>query len=255
MSLPRLSEVRGEEDSRRGEAEKNVSRNFILGSRACRCRVCRDITRRTEGLTADPRPGRSMNGPRDPATILLLMMVLTGCAPLPAESPSGPSIPPESLVVTVDERSYSVDGRTLGEVFADMSRRGPTVDGRAAQASTDWSLGWEYDLISEGDLCRLIDVRVTLSMTTTLPYWFDLDHAIVRDARAQWDRFMRDLRTHERGHQDIARDGAAALVQALIQLRGPDCARLSREAQGTAERHRADLQRRQLDFDRVGRLP
>lgn len=192
---------------------------------------------------------------------LSFFTALGGCAPLPPGLSGGPSTDgrPEvdgggsgllgGLSVTAAERNYLVRGAMFGEVIQQMARLGPVVGGRHVQASTDWSLTWAFDVAQEGEICRLRDVRVVLDLVTTLPRWLDVDHAITRGARRQWEAFLRDLRAHETGHEDIARDGATRLLVALIVMEDAQCGTLSSRAQGIASQHRASLERSQRAFD------
>ena len=145
----------------------------------------------------------------------------------------------------------------FGEVIEQMARLGPVVGGRVVQASTDWSLTWAFEVAQEEEICRLQDVRVTLDLLTTLPRWLDVDHAITRGARRQWEAFLRDLRAHERGHQDIARDGATRMLVELTAMEDAQCGTLSSRAQSVASQHRASLERSQRAFDggRLAPLP
>jgi predicted secreted Zn-dependent protease len=135
------------------------------------------------------------------------------------------------LPYRVTERYYPVQGQTIEEL---ASQAGRAKDGWTAYAGwhTDWRFWWQEAAHS----CDLTHGDVDLQARITYPRWRQPDDAAPATV-ARWERFMRNLRTHEMGHITIALQGADAIDELLDGgLSGPDCEQLERLADRAAER-------------------
>jgi len=138
---------------------------------------------------------------------ILLPVFAAGLASAPA-----PAIPAPAERVDY----FDIEGSTAAEIFADLKRRGPNAGGGLhALASTQAEYRHESTLAySAGGPCRATDIRVSLSLTFTIPRWTG-EGAASDSVRAWWSDLLASIWDHERGHASIALDGARQISDAL----------------------------------------
>lgn len=165
---------------------------------------------------------------------------------------AAPPLPPPVVpapVIREDVRYYAIEGRNEPELVAQMNAKGYPGEGRRYWAYTSPQLSWSFDVKDVGGRCALVDPKVSLTITTTLPSWTPPSGTSAAMV-AKWRELDRAMRHHEGEHAQIARDMAAALV-ALMRDHGTDvsCDRLDAlmQAEGRAIMQRADAAGRQLD--------
>jgi predicted secreted Zn-dependent protease len=125
---------------------------------------------------------------------------------------------PGSGTLTIHEPAsdpYTVTGSTLAEVTPQLD---PEEWGRCT-----WNFRYTYSS-TNGVATR---VNIVLRLTIRLPQWTGTGWRNASDAaKAEWQRMLGCLRTHENGHADIARDWAPTLQQRLLNQPEADLARI-----------------------------
>ncbi len=111
-----------------------------------------------------------------------------------------------------------------------------------------WDLEWTYAEQRSGKSCTLRDVRVTLSVTMTLPRWNPPADASARLVAA-WRDYLDHVKLHEAGHRAIAEQYAHRLLTTLTGLRAASCDAVWDEASRTAARVNAEGQARNRAYD------
>jgi predicted secreted Zn-dependent protease len=125
---------------------------------------------------------------------------------------------------------YEVSGTTLAEVHAQLD---PTEWGRCT-----YHYDYDYDTTNG----RTTRVNVTLRLTIRLPHWQEGRADASDAARAEWDRMMGALRTHENGHADIAREWAPTVRERLLGVQEGNVASRYNQVRG-------QVQARQDEYD------
>ena len=167
--------------------------------------------------------------------------------PAPAPGPAATSALRASIVAT--EQYYDIDGSSAGALRDQINRLGPKDEsGKSRDALTVWSIEWGYGAASRPDDCVLRDVKVTLTVTVTLPRWKPPASASAELLKS-WQAYLKAVRVHEAGHRTIAERNAREVMAALTPLRGMNCDLLSDEASRTAERIVADGRARNRAYD------
>lgn len=120
---------------------------------------------------------------------------------------------------TVSERTerYEVAGATPKEIRTSMNRLRPAdYSGRRFDAFTDWRVRWLYRHASTAEQCILTSFQTTVTIVTTLPRWSGnrVDAALAQ----RWDRYLRALEEHEKGHAQIGARAAEAIQEELSKL-------------------------------------
>jgi predicted secreted Zn-dependent protease len=141
---------------------------------------------------------------------------------LPAIEDAVDQAPVNDADVQLDEnlvqQTYKVPGDSPLAIRAFMSMAGPVAanDARHYDSVTNWSLSWSLRYSRNADGCALASARIELAVTEVLPELAqpgDLDP----DLGARWQSFIGGLRTHEDGHVERERAGAADLKSAFLQ--------------------------------------
>ncbi len=180
----------------------------------------------------------------------LIIWALAGAA-LACSSASGPlDLGPAPIGVQVYTRMhyYDVSATTLAELREQMREHGPRTGGRQFTAVTNWNLRWRYEFDASGISCELRKVHVRVEATVTYPRWTpqgEPDPAL----KAWWDQMDAGLKEHERGHAQIAVNGAGDIVKAVQGMTGGRCDALSVRASEVAHRHFAMMRERQVAYD------
>jgi len=177
-----------------------------------------------------------------------------GCAPaaLPFGGLARASTPPapSALCIQVEERYYTVSGRSASALNQALVLSGPRRGGRVAHALTEWRLGWSYVPVQGAAGCVSARPRVEVRLVTTLPAWADLDYAPPPLA-SDWALFLDRLRDHEFRHQDIAVDSGNELLGRLGGLVAGTCEELRAEAERAARRVAANHEAIHARFDQA----
>src|SRR5207247_1440740 len=130
------------------------------------------------------------------------------------------------------ERYYDIAGSSVQELRDEIRRLGPQG---GDDALTVWDLQWTYGDAPAAHGCVLRNVKVTLTVTTTLPRW-EPRAGTPAHLVESWRTYLAHVRVHEAGHKAIAEQYAKKLVAALGSLRGATCREVWDAAQRTATR-------------------
>jgi predicted secreted Zn-dependent protease len=94
---------------------------------------------------------------------------------------------------------YDIDGATLAELKAEITRKGPTDKfGVRRDAFAAWHMTWRWPRGSAGEPLYG-DTTVNCTGTVTLPRWeppADSDPSV----RSEWQRYIEAMMRHERRH-------------------------------------------------------
>ena len=155
---------------------------------------------------------------------------------------------PASVSGSTSVLYYDVQGRTLGELHADMRKKGPKIDGNSFVGETRSPMRWRWRTESSGaGSCAIRDVTVYLNAQITLPRWTappDTEPGLV----AEWKRFIAALETHEAGHKDISAKAAHEIIEKLHSVTGP-CSTISARANDIAHAIVERAHEEQLAYD------
>lgn len=177
--------------------------------------------------------------------------------PVPSDPPASDSDPPGADDPDLDDEikrtPYVVRGSTLSELRKQMSELGPTDSAGRHDAYTTWLVRWSYPYEREASSCGLGKVKVSLTVTYTMPDWdrpADAPSAVV----TRWDRYMKDLQRHEDGHRD---NGYGAARDILRELRAfgtrETCDDANRAASQRAERIVDEYRKKDVSYDATTR--
>ncbi|HEV7254447.1 MAG TPA: DUF922 domain-containing protein [Mesorhizobium sp.] len=176
-------------------------------------------------------------------------LLLSAAAALSALAPG--AAPAANLSKTYSY--FTVGGATLGEIEAELARRGPKVGsaGRRHPGATSLSFNSKLDFAETPRSCRISRADVSVSARLTLPRWRRPGGA-EQDTRLIWDTLAADIKRHEESHVSIAKRHARELENALRALGNfRDCAQASAKVQALSDRILAKHDAEQASFDRV----
>jgi predicted secreted Zn-dependent protease len=179
---------------------------------------------------------------------LCTLAAAAACATAPPVD-VGP-VPPEVDVV-MSTRYYPVSAASVQELRAEMRATGPLAGGRRWAGATQARTRWTFRYLRRGMVCMLHDVRVVVSAEMRLPRW-EPEVPPDNETLDWWRGFSARLLEHERGHVQIAVDGAREIADALRPLEGSvSCETLGMRANGAAQLILVKSRERQADYDRV----
>jgi predicted secreted Zn-dependent protease len=154
-------------------------------------------------------------------------------------------------LVTEKIECYNIDGSTVADLRNQINSLGEKAkDGKRYAGFTYWNIKWRYQYRSNGHLCSISSVSVTIKIRYVYPKWSGRDFGR-GELRIEWDRYIAALEAHERGHRDIAVAAAARIESAIAGMIRTNCHELGREANALGERILDDCRKRQEDYDAV----
>ena len=144
-----------------------------------------------------------------------------------------------------------MQARNLADFVAIMQTRKAEGDGDwPGRTTATLQVRYRLDPIEGG--CRVDGLDVALDVVMRLPRWQPAD--VVRPAiRDQWERMRIGIRTHERGHRDIAVDAAerlSARLAAFAPEPGQDCDAVDRRIMRERIKAQMGHQARDQAYDR-----
>ena len=193
---------------------------------------------------------------RSPRALLGVAVILSACGsssaksvPPPAPAPgAAASTPLDRVSLDSHDQYYDIDGSSAGALREQIHRLGPKDGGAARDALTVWTIDWTYAEARSPEGCGLRNVKVTLTLNTTLPRWAPPAGTPARLIES-WRTYLRNLTLHETGHRAIAEQNARDLLAALLALRGSTCQEVWDAASRTAERVVAEGRARNRAYD------
>lgn len=152
--------------------------------------------------------------------------------------------------VRVKTTSYPIVGRSGGDLLAQMDRKGPKHGFLTrAIAQTRYTVNWDISWKSDGQGCRVDDVRARLDITYSYPR---VASAMTPALRRKWSAFLRGVQKHEETHGALARrmvNAAEASVAAVGQRRDTRCRAARAEVKRLIAAAYAKYEAEQLAFD------
>ncbi len=154
---------------------------------------------------------------------------------------------PQPPIVHEQEKYYDVSGRSVKDLQESLRRRRPR--GRY-DGLTEWRVSYvlESDTGKDGK-CRVTFAQSKIEVTVTLPHWTSSAEAS-DSLRRSWERYMRDLRGHERQHVENGVAAAAAVQKALYGLPAAvSCSALEEAASSRTKAILEEADRRDQAYD------
>ena len=153
-------------------------------------------------------------------------------------------------VVTEKYEYYDVCGCNEEELQCDIKKKCiHWSDGKKYDAVTSWDMKWDYGYDRDAQACAVDSFKVTVEILFRYPRWVR-----TRETSPQlvekWDRYMKNLMTHESGHRDLAVEAAAKLSSAVAALTPPStCVELDRRVRALYRARMAKLNEDQKAYD------
>jgi len=163
------------------------------------------------------------------------------------------AFPAHGASVSKSYSYFSIGGSDLGEIEAELGRRGPQVGGAGKRhpGATRMKFNTRLGYREQNGRCRIVEARVSVDARVILPRW-KRSRKADEGTRLIWDTLASDIKRHEESHVIIAKNHARELEEALKALRPRrDCAEMERAANQTSAQILAKHDRAQQQFDRV----
>lgn len=129
---------------------------------------------------------------------------------------------PANAEILINETTtfYHISGNSAGELRHSINdsrnQRGDPYD-----ATTFWSISWQFQLTNSGDSCRISSTNIEVNIEYLLPWWEHKkypDQALV----TAWNRYFKNLQRHEFAHGIIVRNTATNIETAIQQSNSSD---------------------------------
>jgi predicted secreted Zn-dependent protease len=143
---------------------------------------------------------------------------------------------------------YTVTGLNAIDVFKSLSRRGPTVRGILAYATTLAQTRQTGQLIQKGKSCRLKNFSFQADFVINLPKLRD-EAKLTGVSRQNWRAFSSFLRQHEEQHRAIWMQCGRELQQSATRVNFGDCQSAERAADKMFTAVQASCQKRHQALD------
>jgi predicted secreted Zn-dependent protease len=145
-------------------------------------------------------------------------------------------------------KNYTIAGDTAGEVLVSMIKRGPSVGGVKAYATTLADFSQRGELVGNAQSCRVRTYQFVGNFTITTPRLKN-EQALKGSSRAAWETFEKFLKRHEETHRAIWLQCGAAHEAQVRKLSGPNCRAVEAKARKLWEKTRNACRRKHEAFD------
>ena len=142
---------------------------------------------------------------------------------------------------------YTVSGDSAVEIYDEMVRRGPRVNGTQAYAATSATTVQDGKLLQSSS-CQIKDYRLKLSFVIKLPK-IKNEKVLPASDRKQWRNFSAFLKSHEETHRQIWLGCAADLETKVKAIRARSCSDADAKAAKLWNRMRATCGQKHAAFD------
>jgi predicted secreted Zn-dependent protease len=132
-------------------------------------------------------------------------------------------------------KSYAVKGKTLKEAVEDMEKIHGEETGKC-----EWSPNLQYEYDENGTITK---AKVEVETTITMPKWPGAKK-LSKPAMAEWSRFYKALKKHEKGHADIVRKKLKGLGAKLV-------GKSKKDAEAAYKKALEDLQKASDAYDAI----
>ena len=153
-------------------------------------------------------------------------------------------------VVTEKYEYYEVCGCCDKDLQCDLKQKCITwTDGKKYDSVTNWKVKWDYNHKRTSQACTADSFLATVDVVFHLPKWVKTDNA-PQPLVEKWDRYLKKLMEHEKGHRDRAVDAATELMHAVAELPpARTCAGLDREVNTLSQTRMNKLIEEQKEYD------
>jgi len=148
---------------------------------------------------------------------------------------------------------FSIGGRTLDQIQAELSKRGPSVKstGMRHPGATRMAFTSRIGYAEAPDSCRIVSAAVTVKTEVILPKWRPRGK-VAPVMRLFWNTLAADITRHEDRHVEIAKDYGRRLETALLETgKEPNCKVAASKAKEVTAQVLGQHDRAQVEFDRV----
>ncbi|OHV88342.1 DUF922 domain-containing Zn-dependent protease [Mesorhizobium sp. ORS 3428] len=148
---------------------------------------------------------------------------------------------------------FSVSGRTLDDIAAQLSKYGPEVKSTGSRhpGATQMAFTTRVSYAQTPSSCRIANAQVTVKVKVILPEWRRPRKADP-GVRLFWDTLSADIKRHEERHVEIAKNHASELEDALkATYPQKTCEAAKAKAAEISTAILAKHDRAQMQFDRV----
>ncbi|NND50171.1 MAG: DUF922 domain-containing protein [Rhizobiales bacterium] len=153
--------------------------------------------------------------------------------------------------INVEERTYDIEGGSIGALRAQMAERGPFSEKAEGHvpARTEATVDFRFTTRWRRGACRVGKIRVTADVTYIYPNWLNLDEASVR-LGDKWVNYIKQLRVHEEGHGQMVFDSAHEVDAMLASMGGlKNCKKLRQRAKSRGEKILRAMAAAQIQYD------
>jgi predicted secreted Zn-dependent protease len=205
-----------------------------------------------EAVAASPQTASSPAPHRAPATTPAL--TTPSCSPSSASQPPALILDsrPTGLSVAVEPlATYQIYGNSAGELRSQIQRCAPGASQSTPAeftGETSYNLSWQYSTLISGSACQLTDVKVGISIVTSLPNWQATTSAAA-GLNDRWQAFMTGLITHEQGHTALDKIYAAKLATDLTGRGQVPCNQLKSTVQAIVQADVDALNQANVQYD------
>ncbi len=147
---------------------------------------------------------------------------------------------------------YGISGTTAPEILASLHRRGPTVYGVGAYASTKAEFFQKGAMLKTSKSCKLKSYDLQMKFVIKLPK-LNNQSALKGSTAKAWSTFEKFVLSHERTHQDIWLGCTGKFINKVTGLSGPTCDAVEAKALRIWTTSRGECEKRHAAFDAAER--
>jgi predicted secreted Zn-dependent protease len=149
---------------------------------------------------------------------------------------------------------YTVAGKSAAEILTSLHRRGPSVYGVGAYATTHADYSHQARAQQSTKSCRMSDFDYQIKFTIKLPQ-LSKSSRVKGKTLTAWSRFETFVKRHEETHRQIWLACAANHARQVAQLSASSCGKLQAQAAKLWVKNKAACDKKHASFDAAERGP
>ncbi len=114
---------------------------------------------------------------------------------------------------------YNIYGDRAGKLREEMDKKSSARSGgQTYDAHTEWYVSWNFKYKKANNFYKITSITTDIDIDYYMPRWKN-SYRGSAELRQRWDKYMRALAEHERGHKDLGVKAAREIESKIFRIK------------------------------------